>query len=184
MHIKSIIHELLWFLTGSTNVAYLQENGVTIWDEWADEEGELGPVYGYQWRNWPDGHGGAIDQIKLAEKALMDNPNNRRIMVTAWNPADTDKMALPPCHCLFQFNVYNGKLHCQVYQRSCDVGLGVPFNIASYALLTLMMAHSCKLVPGDLIWTGGDVHVYRNHFEALDEQLRRPPKPLPYYENH
>ena len=179
IHTKSIIHELLWFLQGSTNVRYLQENGVRIWDEWADVNGDLGPVYGQQWRSWatPDGH--TIDQIKEVVHTLKTNPDSRRIIVSAWNPADLPKMALAPCHCLFQFYVANGKLSCQLYQRSADVFLGVPFNIAAYALFTLMLAQVCDLEPGEFIWTGGDTHLYVNHLEQVDLQLTRTPKPLP-----
>lgn len=178
-HLKSIIHELLWFLQGDTNIKYLTDNGVTIWNEWADENGELGPVYGLQWRSWPDPHGGSIDQIHKAQQTIRTNPNSRRIMVSAWNPAMVDEMALPPCHALFQFYVANGKLSCQLYQRSADIFLGVPFNIASYALLTMMMAQVCNLEPGEFIWTGGDCHLYSNHIEQACIQVKREPKPLP-----
>jgi thymidylate synthase len=176
---KAIIYELLWFLRGDTNVRYLQEHGVSIWDEWADEEGELGPVYGHQWRSWPDGHGGAIDQIAQVVAAIKRNPDSRRLIVTAWNPADIPDMALPPCHCLFQFYVADGKLSCQLYQRSADIFLGVPFNIASYALLTLMVAHVTGLAPGSFIHTLGDAHLYLNHLDQAREQLTRKPYPLP-----
>ncbi len=179
LHVKSIIHELLWFLSGDTNVAYLKANGVSIWNEWADERGDLGPVYGAQWRSWPARDGGAIDQITEVEKALKTDPNSRRHIVTAWNPADLPRMALAPCHCLFQFYVAEGRLSCQLYQRSADVFLGVPFNIASYALLTMMMAQVTNLQPGEFIHTFGDVHLYLNHIEQADEQLRREPRPLP-----
>src|SRR5678815_1602799 len=179
LHLKSIIHELLWFLAGDTNVRYLQEHGVRIWDEWADDNGDLGPVYGHQWRSWPDPDGGTIDQIADLIAGLKKNPDSRRHIVTAWNPADVPKMALPPCHCLFQFYVGNGKLSCQLYQRSADIFLGVPFNIASYALLTHMFAQQCDLAAGDFIWTGGDCHLYLNHLEQADEQLQRTPLPLP-----
>jgi thymidylate synthase len=179
VHWKSIVHELLWFLKGDTNIAYLKENKVSIWDEWADENGNLGPVYGYQWRNWPDGKGGTIDQLADVIKALKSNPDSRRIMVSAWNVADIPQMKLPPCHALFQFYVANGKLSCQLYQRSADVFLGVPFNIASYALLTAMVAQVCGLGLGEFIWTGGDTHIYSNHFEQVKEQLSRDFFPLP-----
>ncbi len=180
LHVKSIIHELLWFLSGDTNTAYLKANGVSIWDEWADENGDLGPVYGAQWRSWPARDGGVIDQIAEVERALKTDPNSRRHIVTAWNPADLPRMALAPCHCLFQFYVAEGRLSCQLYQRSADVFLGVPFNIASYALLTMMMAQATNLQPGEFIHTFGDVHLYLNHLEQADEQLRREPKPLPH----
>lgn len=179
LHLKSIVHELLWFLSGSTNVAYLRENGVTIWDEWADETGELGPVYGHQWRSWPDPAGGHIDQIADLMKRLRSDPDSRRLIVSAWNPADLPRMALSPCHALFQFYVAQGRLSCQLYQRSADIFLGVPFNIASYALLTEMIAQQCDLIPGDFIWTGGDCHLYNNHLEQAREQLSREPYPLP-----
>ena len=179
LHLKSIIHELLWFLTGDTNIKYLTDNGVRIWNEWADENGELGPVYGHQWRSWPTPGGGHIDQITELVNALKNNPNSRRHIVSAWNVAEVNQMALPPCHLLFQFYVADGKLSCQLYQRSCDVFLGVPFNVASYALLTLMMAQVCELKPGDFVWTGGDVHIYQNHLEQVNLQLTRKPKPLP-----
>jgi thymidylate synthase len=173
------VHELLWFLKGDTNIAYLKENKVSIWDEWADENGNLGPVYGYQWRNWPDGKGGTIDQLAEVVKTLKSNPDSRRIMVSAWNVADIPQMKLPPCHALFQFYVANGKLSCQLYQRSADVFLGVPFNIASYALLTEMVAQVCGLGLGEFIWTGGDTHIYSNHLEQVKEQLSRTFYPLP-----
>ena len=179
LHVKSIIHELLWFLSGDTNTAYLKANGVSIWDEWADERGDLGPIYGAQWRSWPARDGGSIDQIAQAERALKSDPNSRRHIVTAWNPADLPSMALAPCHCLFQFYVAQGRLSCQLYQRSADVFLGVPFNIASYALLTMMMAQVTNLEPGEFIHTFGDVHLYLNHIEQAEEQLRRDHRPLP-----
>ena len=179
LHIKSIVHELLWFLAGDTNIKYLNEHGVRIWDEWADERGDLGPVYGQQWRSWPAQDGKTIDQIANVVAMIKRNPDSRRLIVTAWNPADVDKMALPPCHCLFQFYVANGKLSCQLYQRSADVFLGVPFNIASYALLTQMVAHVCDLAPGDFVHTFGDAHLYSNHLEQARLQLSRSPKPLP-----
>lgn len=178
-HLRSIIHELLWFLQGDTNIKYLKDNGVRIWDEWADENGELGPVYGYQWRNWPAPNGESIDQIANLVRMIKSNPDSRRLIVSAWNPALVDQMALPPCHALFQFYVANGKLSCQLYQRSADIFLGVPFNIASYALLTMMMAQVCGLQPGEFIWTGGDCHLYSNHMEQVEEQLAREPFPLP-----
>ena len=178
-HLKSIIHELLWFLQGDTNIKYLQENGVRIWDEWADENGELGPVYGYQWRSWPAPNGGSVDQISKLIEMIKKNPDSRRLIVSAWNPALVDEMALPPCHALFQFYVANGKLSCQLYQRSADIFLGVPFNIASYALLTLMVAQVCDLQPGEFIWSGGDCHLYANHLEQADLQLTREPLPPP-----
>ncbi|MDP3848763.1 MAG: thymidylate synthase [Pseudomonas sp.] len=178
-HLKSIIHELLWFLQGDTNIKYLQDNGVRIWDEWADENGDLGPVYGYQWRNWPAPNGGSIDQISNLIQMIKTNPDSRRLIVSAWNPALVEQMALPPCHALFQFYVADGKLSCQLYQRSADIFLGVPFNIASYALLTLMVAQVCGLQPGEFIWTGGDCHLYANHMEQTDLQLSREPLPLP-----
>ncbi|WP_137819267.1 thymidylate synthase [Pseudomonas sp. 2FG] len=178
-HLKSIIHELLWFLQGDTNIKYLQDHGVRIWDEWADENGDLGPVYGYQWRNWPAPNGGSIDQIGKLIEMLKNNPDSRRLIVSAWNPALVDEMALPPCHALFQFYVAEGRLSCQLYQRSADIFLGVPFNIASYALLTLMVAQVCDLEPGEFIWTGGDCHLYANHLEQADLQLSREPLPLP-----
>ena len=179
MHLKSIIYELLWFIAGDTNVKYLQDHGVTIWDEWADENGELGPVYGHQWRSWPAPDGRSIDQLSQVIDLIKNNPDSRRMLVCAWNPGEVDKMALPPCHCLFQFYVANGRLSCQLYQRSADVFLGVPFNIASYALLTLMIAQVCGLQPGEFIHTTGDTHIYRNHFEQVALQLSRTPRPLP-----
>ena len=179
VHLKSIIHELLWFLSGDTNIKYLKDNGVTIWDEWADENGNLGPVYGHQWRSWSAPDGRVIDQISQAIDLIKHHPDSRRILVTAWNPAEIDEMALPPCHCLFQFYVAGGKLSCQLYQRSADVFLGVPFNIASYALLTLMMAQVCGLEPGEFVHTTGDTHLYKNHFEQVALQLSREPRPLP-----
>ena len=179
LHLKSIIYELLWFLKGDTNVKYLQENGVRIWNEWADENGELGPVYGHQWRSWPNYNGGHIDQIQDIVNALKNNPDSRRMIVSAWNVAEVDQMALPPCHCLFQFYVANGKLSLQLYQRSADTVLGVPFNIASYALLTMMMAQVSGLKPGDFIHTTGDTHLYLNHLEQAKEQLKRTPRTLP-----
>lgn len=178
-HLRSIIHELLWFLQGETNIKYLQDNGVRIWDEWADENGDLGPVYGYQWRNWPTPNGESIDQISKLVQMIKTNPDSRRLIVSAWNPALVDQMALPPCHALFQFYVANGKLSCQLYQRSADIFLGVPFNIASYALLTMMLAQVCGLQPGEFVWTGGDCHLYSNHMEQVAEQLTREPFPLP-----
>ncbi len=179
LHLKSIIHELLWFLRGDTNVKYLQDNGVTIWDEWADKEGELGPVYGYQWRSWPTPEGRNIDQISRVMKQLLTEPNSRRIIVSAWNVGDLNRMALAPCHAFFQFYVANGKLSLQLYQRSADVFLGVPFNIASYALLVYMVAQQTDLAVGEFIWTGGDCHLYNNHFEQVEEQLSREPFALP-----
>ena len=179
LHLKSIVHELLWFLKGDTNIAYLKENGVRIWDEWADENGNLGPVYGYQWRSWPAPQGGSIDQISKLINQIKSNPNSRRLMVSAWNPAMVDDMALPPCHALFQFYVANNKLSCQLYQRSADCFLGVPFNIASYALLTLMVAQVCDLEPGEFVHTFGDAHIYTNHFDQVKELLSRTPRPLP-----
>jgi thymidylate synthase len=179
LHLKSIIHELLWFLNGDTNVRYLQENGVRIWNEWADENGELGPVYGHQWRSWTGADGTTVDQISTLIEQIKSNPNSRRLIVNAWNVAEIDKMALPPCHCMFQFYVADGKLSCQLYQRSADVFLGVPFNIASYALLTLMVAQVCGLEPGEFIHTFGDVHIYQNHLEQVKIQLQREPRPLP-----
>ncbi|NVP56409.1 thymidylate synthase [Mycoplana rhizolycopersici] len=180
LHLRSIIHELLWFLKGDTNIAYLRENGVTIWDEWADENGDLGPVYGYQWRSWPAPDGRHIDQIAGLVEAIRKNPHSRRHIVSAWNPALVDEMALPPCHCLFQFYVSDGRLSCQLYQRSADIFLGVPFNIASYALLTMMVAQVTDLIPGDFVHTLGDAHIYSNHFEQAEQQLGRKPKPLPF----
>ena len=179
LHLRSIIVELLWFLRGETNIAYLKDNGVRIWDEWADAEGELGPVYGKQWRSWTAPDGRVIDQIEKLVHGLKTNPNSRRHIVTAWNPADVDDMALPPCHCLFQFFVADGKLSCQLYQRSADVFLGVPFNIASYALLTMMLAQAVGLEPGDFVHTFGDAHLYLNHLEQAELQLTREPLPLP-----
>jgi len=179
LHLKSIIHELLWFLKGETNIQYLKEHGVRIWDEWADEFGDLGPVYGFQWRFWQDPEGGVVDQISQAVEKIKTNPHSRRILVSAWNVGQIDKMALPPCHLLFQFYVAEGKLSCQLYQRSADVFLGVPFNIASYALLTMMMAKVCKLAPGDFVHTLGDTHLYLNHLDQARLQLRRKPYPLP-----
>jgi thymidylate synthase len=179
LHLKSIVHELLWFLKGDTNVAYLRENGVSIWDEWADERGELGPVYGAQWRSWPARDSGTIDQITEVVDAIRKNPDSRRLIVSAWNVADLDRMALAPCHAFFQFYVAQGRLSCQLYQRSADIFLGVPFNIASYALLTHMVAQQCDLTPGDFVWTGGDCHLYNNHLEQVQQQLARDPLPLP-----
>jgi thymidylate synthase len=179
LHWKSIALELLWFLRGESNVRWLQERGVTIWDEWADEKGDLGPVYGVQWRSWPDQQGGTIDQIDNVVNSIRRNPDSRRHIVSAWNPAEVDSMALPPCHALFQFYVANGKLSCQLYQRSADIFLGVPFNIASYALLTHMVAQQCDLEVGDFIWTGGDCHLYANHIEQARLQLSRAPYPYP-----
>jgi len=179
LHLKSIIHELLWFLAGDTNIQYLKDNGVRIWDEWADENGNLGPVYGYQWRSWPAPDGRHIDQISNVIDMIKRNPDSRRLIVSAWNPALVDDMALPPCHALFQFYVADGKLSCQLYQRSADIFLGVPFNIASYALLTMMVAQVCGLQAGDFVWTGGDCHLYSNHVEQADLQLSRTPGPLP-----
>lgn len=179
LHIRSIVHELLWFLSGSSNIKYLHDNGVSIWDEWADENGDLGPVYGVQWRSWPAPDGRKIDQISNLIEGIKKNPDSRRHLVVAWNPAEVDKMALPPCHCLFQFYVANGKLSCQLYQRSCDIFLGVPFNIASYSLLTHMVAQQCDLDVGDFVWTGGDCHIYKNHFEQVKLQLSRTPRAYP-----
>ncbi len=179
VHLKSILHELIWFLKGDTNIKYLKDNGVSIWDEWADENGNLGPVYGKQWRNWPKPDGTSIDQISNLVQSIKKNPDSRRLIVSAWNPAEVDQMALPPCHCFFQFYVLNGKLSCQLYQRSADAFLGVPFNIASYALLTLMMAQVTNLQPGDFVHTFGDLHIYLNHMEQVKLQLSREPKPLP-----
>jgi thymidylate synthase len=179
LHTRSIIHELLWFLSGDSNIRYLKENGVSIWDEWADENGDLGPVYGVQWRSWPAPDGRKIDQVAQVVDQLRNNPDSRRIILSAWNVAEIDNMALPPCHCLFQFYVAEGKLSCQLYQRSCDIFLGVPFNIASYALLTHMLAQQAGLDVGEFIWTGGDCHLYSNHLEQADEQLLREPLPLP-----
>lgn len=179
LHLRSIIHELLWFLKGDTNIQYLQDNGVSIWDEWADEQGDLGPVYGYQWRSWPAPSGEHIDQISQVLQQIRSNPDSRRLIVSAWNVADIPRMALAPCHAFFQFYVADGKLSCQLYQRSADIFLGVPFNIASYALLTHMVAQQCDLEVGDFVWTGGDCHLYLNHLEQADEQLSREPLPLP-----
>lgn len=179
LHLRSIIIELLWFLKGSTNIGWLKENGVSIWDEWADENGDLGPVYGYQWRHWPDGKGGEIDQIKKLIDQIKNKPDSRRHIVSAWNIANVDQMALPPCHTLFQFYVADGKLSCQLYQRSADVFLGVPFNIASYALFTMMVAQVCDLEPGEFIHTFGDAHLYSNHLEQAQLQLSRECRPLP-----
>ncbi|MBT8101610.1 MAG: thymidylate synthase [Gammaproteobacteria bacterium] len=179
LHLRSIIHELLWFLSGDSNIRYLKENGVSIWDDWADESGDLGPVYGVQWRAWPTPDGGTIDQVAQIMQQLRETPDSRRIILSAWNVAEIDNMALPPCHCLFQFYVADGKLSCQLYQRSCDIFLGVPFNIASYALLTHMLAQQADLGVGDFVWTGGDCHLYSNHLEQADEQLTREPLPLP-----
>ena len=179
VHLKSIIHELLWFLSGDTNVRYLQENGVRIWNEWADEDGDLGHIYGYQWRSWQDYKGGSVDQISEAVKTIKENPDSRRIIVNSWNVADLDNMNLPPCHAMFQFYVSNGRLSLQLYQRSGDCFLGIPFNIASYALLTMMMAQVCGLEPGDFIHTIGDAHIYRNHLDQVREQLSRTPRRLP-----
>ena len=182
LHLRSIIHELLWFLSGSTNVAWLRENGVTIWDEWADEDGELGPVYGKQWRSWPTPDGGSIDQISKVVDQILSNPDSRRHIVSAWNVAEVDRMKLPPCHALFQFWVANGRLSCQLYQRSADVFLGVPFNIASYALLTMMVARATDLEPAEFVHTLGDAHLYLNHLEQARLQLTREPRPLPWME--
>lgn len=179
VHLKSIIHELLWFLQGSTNIAYLKEHGVSIWDEWADAQGNLGPVYGYQWRNWPKPDDGHIDQITQVVNSIKHNPDSRRLIVSAWNVADVDQMKLPPCHAFFQFYVADGKLSCQLYQRSADIFLGVPFNIASYALLTMMVAQVCGLKLGDFVHTLGDAHIYSNHMEQVKEQLSRTPRALP-----
>jgi len=179
LHLKSIIHELIWFLQGDTNIAYLKENGVRIWDEWADADGNLGPVYGYQWRSWPTPNGGHIDQISQIINQIKNNPDSRRIIVSAWNVADVNQMALPPCHMLFQFYVADGKLSCQLYQRSADIFLGVPFNIASYALLTMMIAQVCDLEVGDFVHTFGDAHIYNNHLDQVKLQLSREPRPLP-----
>ncbi|MFM9985203.1 MAG: thymidylate synthase [Flavobacteriales bacterium] len=179
LHTRSIMYELLWFLRGDTNIAWLKENGVSIWDEWADDDGNLGPVYGYQWRSWPNPDGTHTDQIVKLIEGLKKNPDSRRHIVSAWNPSFIDEMALPPCHCLFQFYVANGKLSCQLYQRSCDTFLGVPFNIASYAMLTLMIAQVCGYEPGEFVWTGGDVHLYSNHVEQAKLQLTRDFRPLP-----
>jgi thymidylate synthase len=182
LHLKSIVHELLWFLSGSTNVAYLRDNGVSIWDEWADADGELGPVYGHQWRSWPTPEGTHIDQISELMERLKRDPDSRRLIISAWNVAELPKMALAPCHALFQFYVADGRLSCQLYQRSADIFLGVPFNIASYALLTEMVAQQCDLTPGDFVWTGGDCHLYLNHLDQAREQLAREPFALPRLE--
>ena len=179
LHLRSVIHELLWFLSGDSNIRYLKENGVSIWDDWADENGDLGPVYGVQWRRWPTPDGRTVDQIEQIIRQLRESPDSRRIILSAWNVAEIDNMALPPCHCLAQFYVADGKLSCQMYQRSCDIFLGVPFNIASYALLTHMLAQQADLTVGDFIWTGGDCHLYSNHLAQADEQLTREPLPLP-----
>lgn len=179
LHLRSIIHELLWFLSGSSNIKYLHDYKVTIWDEWADENGDLGPVYGVQWRSWPTADGRHIDQISNVIGQIKTNPDSRRLIVCSWNVGLIDKMALPPCHCLFQFYVNEGRLSCQLYQRSCDIFLGVPFNIASYSLLTCMVAQQCNLLPGEFIWTGGDCHIYKNHFEQVALQLSRTPRPYP-----
>lgn len=180
LHLKSIIHELLWFLAGDTNIGYLKQHGVSIWDEWADENGDLGPVYGAQWRSWPNPDGGSIDQIANVVEQIRTNPQSRRLIVSAWNPVEVDEMALPPCHCLFQFYVAEDKLSCQLYQRSADIFLGVPFNIASYSLLTMMIAQVTGLKPGEFVHTLGDAHLYHNHFDQAREQLTRTPKTLPY----
>lgn len=179
LHLRSIIHELLWFLDGDTNISYLKENGVSIWDDWADEDGNLGPVYGYQWRSWPKPDGGSVDQISKLMDQIKNNPDSRRLIVSAWNPTQVDDMALPPCHTLFQFYVADGKLSCQLYQRSADIFLGVPFNIASYALLTLMVARVSGLQPGEFVHSFGDAHIYANHVEQAKEQLTRSPGSLP-----
>ncbi|MDO5320888.1 MAG: thymidylate synthase [Bacteroidia bacterium] len=179
VHLRSIIHELLWFISGNTNIGYLRDNKVTIWDEWADENGDLGPVYGKQWRSWQTPDGRSIDQLSQVIETIKNNPDSRRMIVCAWNPSDVDKMALPPCHCFFQFYVADGKLSCQLYQRSADTFLGVPFNIASYALLTMMIAQVCGLEPGEFVHTTGDTHIYLNHFDQVREQLSREPRPLP-----
>jgi thymidylate synthase len=179
VHVKSIVHELIWFLSGDTNIRYLNANGVSIWNEWADEDGDLGPVYGAQWRSWPAGRGETIDQIRQVVDGILSSPDSRRLIVTAWNPADVDKQALPPCHCLFQFYVADGRLSCQLYQRSADIFLGVPFNIASYALLTMMVAQVTGLTPGEFVHTLGDAHLYVNHLEQARLQLSRDPRPLP-----
>jgi len=179
LHLRSIIHELLWFINGDTNIKYLNENGVTIWDEWADKSGNLGPVYGHQWRSWESSDGRTIDQLSLLIEGIKNNPDSRRHIISAWNPGDIDKMALPPCHAMFQFYVANGRLSCQLYQRSADVFLGVPFNIASYALFTMMVAQVCDLKPGEFVHTFGDAHIYTNHFEQVALQLSRETRPLP-----
>ncbi|GAB2683042.1 thymidylate synthase [Thalassiella azotivora] len=179
VHVRSVVGELIWFLKGSTNIRWLQERGISIWDEWADADGDLGPVYGYQWRSWPTPDGGSVDQISKVVESIRTNPDSRRHLVTAWNPADVDDMALPPCHTMFQFYVSDGRLSCQLYQRSADVFLGVPFNIASYALLTHMVAQVCDLQPGEFVHTFGDTHLYSNHLDQAREQLTRDPRPLP-----
>ena len=179
VHLRSIIHELLWFISGDTNIGYLHDNKVSIWDEWADENGDLGPVYGKQWRSWQTPDGRSIDQLSDVIRTIRENPDSRRMIVCAWNPSDVDKMALPPCHCFFQFYVAEGLLSCQLYQRSADTFLGVPFNIASYALLTMMIAQVCDLKPGEFVHTTGDTHIYLNHFDQVREQLSREPRPLP-----
>ena len=179
MHLRSIIHELLWFISGDTNIGYLHDNKVSIWDEWADANGDLGPVYGKQWRSWDTPDGRSIDQLSEVIETIQRNPDSRRMIVCAWNPSDVDKMALPPCHCFFQFYVADGRLSCQLYQRSADTFLGVPFNIASYALLTMMIAQVCGLKPGEFVHTTGDTHIYLNHFDQVREQLSRTPRPLP-----
>jgi len=179
LHVRSILHELLWFLSGDSNIRYLKENGVSIWNDWADEDGELGPVYGVQWRNWPAPNGESIDQISDVVSRIRNDPDSRRLLVCAWNVAEVPRMALPPCHCMFQFYVADGKLSCQLYQRSCDIFLGVPFNIASYALLTHMIAQQTNLKVGEFVWTGGDCHLYLNHLEQVEVQLSRDPLPLP-----
>lgn len=179
VHLRSIIHELLWFISGDTNIGYLHDNKVSIWDEWADENGDLGPVYGKQWRSWQTPDGRSIDQLSQVIETIRNNPDSRRMIVCAWNPSDVDKMALPPCHCFFQFYVAEGRLSCQLYQRSADTFLGVPFNIASYALLTMMIAQVCGLQPGEFVHTTGDTHIYLNHFDQVREQLSREPRPLP-----
>ena len=179
LHVRSIFHELLWFLSGETNIQYLRDNGVTIWDDWADANGNLGPVYGKQWRRWETSDGRIVDQILEVIQQIKSNPNSRRLLVSAWNVGELHKMALPPCHLLFQFYVADGKLSCQLYQRSCDAGLGVPFNIASYALLTHLIAQQCNLQVGDFVWSGGDCHIYLNHLDQIGEQLTRTPYPLP-----
>jgi thymidylate synthase len=179
VHLRSIIHELLWFISGDTNIGYLHDNKVSIWDEWADENGDLGPVYGKQWRSWQTPDGRSIDQLSDVIRTIRENPDSRRMIVCAWNPSDVDKMALPPCHCFFQFYVAEGRLSCQLYQRSADTFLGVPFNIASYALLTMMIAQVCDLKPGEFVHTTGDTHIYLNHFDQVREQLSREPRPLP-----
>lgn len=180
-HLRSIIHELLWFLNGDTNIKYLHDNKVTIWDEWADENGDLGPIYGYQWRSWPTHDGRHIDQITNVINQIKNTPDSRRLIVSAWNVADIDNMKLPPCHAFFQFYVADGKLSCQLYQRSCDTFLGLPFNIASYSLLLHMVAQQCDLIPGEFVWTGGDVHLYSNHIEQANLQLSREPRELPTF---